>query len=165
MNLHFVVGPLGEGRESFSKILRKQLNQLEISSHFCSCGSLNCLDNYGGISALNLDFCLDDIRMNIESTEEENIIFSGVGLSLYIKEIREKYPAANIYFVKSSKSKLETDPSFKETMLMLVDDITEDWILKTNEKINSIINEFESSETLVWRTMPEIPEHSQVAKL
>jgi hypothetical protein len=165
MKLHFVVGPFGEGRESFSKLLVKQFNQLEIGNRFCSCGSLNCLDNYGGITALNLDFCLDDILMNIESAEEENLIFSGVGLSLYIKQIVQQYPAASIYFVKSSKSKLETDPLFKEAMLMLVDDITEDWILKTNEKINSIIDEFENTNPLNWKTISGIPEHSQVAKL
>ena len=167
MNLHFVVGPLGEGRESFSKILKKQFNQLDIHSQFHNCGSLNCLDNYGGITALNLNFCLDDISMNVASIDNttENLIFSGVGLSLYIKEIAQQYPSASIYLVKSSKNKLETDPSFKETLLMLVEDITEEWILKTNEKINSIIDEFEKTNTLIWRAIPEILENSRVAKL
>lgn len=166
MNLHFIVGRLGEV-DHFGKILNKQFNQLDTHSQLRKCGTFNCLDNYGGITALTLDFCLDDISMYVKSINPttENLIFSGAGLSLYIKEIAKHYPTASIYLIKSSQNKLETDASFKETLLMLVEDITEEWLLKINEKINFIIFEFEKTNTLIWRSIPEIPENFQVAKI
>jgi hypothetical protein len=99
------------------------------------------------------------------SKDAETVVFTGVGLSLYINEILEYYPAATLYLVKNSNGKLNYNPEFKEELLMLVEDITEEWIYDTNNKINFVIEEFEKNKPLSWKIVEEIPETPMVAKL
>lgn len=164
MILHFVIGPFGEGRERFSKFLNNSLKETGFQSRLRNCGSLSCLDNYGGIDALTLDFCLEDIEFGIENVVSgENLVFTGAGLSLYIKDIIKEYPSSRIYIVKNLMSKLDKDQTFIENLLMSVSDLTEDWIYQTNAKIKSIIDEFEKDSQIVWHEITEI--NAMVAQL
>jgi hypothetical protein len=165
MKLHFVVGPFGEGRESFSRLLGKRFNDEGQHCRFSSCGSLNCLDNYGGVAALDLEFCLFDINRNVEKYKKvDHLIITGVGLGLYIEEIMPLYPDATLYFVKNSVSKLDYDLEFKESLLLLTDDITEEWIDLTNKKINDIIEQYEKNTNQLWNIIDELDEKPEVLK-
>lgn len=165
MKLHFVIGPFGEGRESFSKILGKKLKEDGYICRFKSCGSLSCLDNYGGVSALDLEFCLFDLSYNIEKFKDvDHLIFTGVGLGIYLQEIIKLYPDAILYFVKSSNSKLDHNLEFKESLLLLTDDITEEWIDSTNKQINDIIKQYEKTIDQSWDVIDELDESLKVLK-
>jgi hypothetical protein len=117
------------------------------------------------VAALDLEFCLFDISRNVEKYKKVNhLIITGVGLGLYIEEILPLYPDATLYFVKNSVGKLDYDLEFKETLLLLTDDITEEWINLTNKKINDIIKQYEEQTNQSWKVIDELDEKPKVLK-
>lgn len=165
MKLHFVVGPFGEGQRDFSRLLKKKLTK---EGHQCrsgSCGSLVCLDNYGGVVALDLNFCLSEIEQNIKKHKNiDHLILNGVGLALYLKEILDLHFDANVYLVRKDFNKLENDQKFIETLMLLTEDITEEWIYTANKKINDVIEYFEKNTDQQWNDVNEIDKTLRVLK-
>jgi len=161
----FVVGALGEGRENYAKLISKQ----RTGTRLRSIGSLSCLDNWGGISALTLEFCLEEIhqglthRVGNRQKLLNEVIFNGVGISMYINELIEMFPKSSIHLVRSDTCKFDTSVLWKEKILMTTDDITDEWVYNNNKSVKDFIQKFANDHSLKWTKIDNIPEDAEVA--
>lgn len=140
MSMIFVAGPIVLARQI---VFKKIVYNLQSQNVF--------YDGIGKIEELGTnEFSKNEIVSLVENSIIENpkkdfYIFTGVGLSLCIKDIIQKYPLAVVYLLKENEDTVELEP-LSESYNVNLD------ILKTvNQQIINNLNDLTTKFDLSWR--------------
>jgi hypothetical protein len=115
-------------------------------------GHLSGIDAIGGVESLSFNLCKNQINFQIESIKQNNfnnhkIFFTGIGCSIYAKELINEYPDFNYYFIKNKYNVID-----ERTIDKLLDlaDITKDWIEETNKNVTTVFDNLTNQLNLNW---------------
>jgi hypothetical protein len=152
MKMHFIVGPFGCGRQ---KVFKRLLTTLKESSDNNvvgdGIGGTAGSKNIGGLNRITLELCLYEIQRSLTMFEnKEHYVFTGTGLTKYIREIMVVYPNACLYMLKRSDPAVELSISAQSGLIDKFD-LTEEWLTSYNLDIRSNLESYASDLGTNWR--------------
>lgn len=115
-------------------------------------GHLAGIDAIGGVDALSFGMCKRQLEFHINNlysnlNDSRQLFVTGLGCTLYAREFIKEYPNFNYYFFRNSKNRLGRGVVEK---ILDMADVSEEWILETDSKINHLFDEMTTELNLTW---------------
>jgi len=152
MKVYFVVSPFGSGRQKIFKTLLGSLKKVpDTKTVGDGIGGVAGSEEIGGLDNITLSLCLYQLEHSFSIFEDkDNYVFTGTGLSMYIKEILPHYPNAGLYLIRRTSVEDELNESNIESLSSKFK-VDQSWIVENNTRVRTNLNSIATELNLEWR--------------